>query len=184
MIITKMALPRRTFLRGMSVTLALPLLDSMVPALSALQNVARPVPRLGFFYAPNGTYLPNFHPRIVGRDFEFTPVLKPLEPLRDHLVVVSGLANKGAENLSEGGGTHTRVGTSWLSGVRPKKTEGADIEPASRSTDGRAGDQSDTPTPVAAACARLRLRVGSCENGYSCVYQRTFSWKTPTTPCR
>src|SRR5262245_48980562 len=89
MIITKMALPRRTFLRGMGATLALPLLDAMVPAMSAAQTAARPSPRLGFFYAPNGTYLPNFHPRVVGKNFEFTPVLKPLEGLRDHLVVVS-----------------------------------------------------------------------------------------------
>jgi hypothetical protein len=183
MVITKMALPRRTFLRGMGATLALPLLDSMVPALSAAQNAAKPVPRLGFFYAPNGTYLPNFHPRIVGKDFELTPVLKPLEPLREHLVVVSGLANKGAENLSEGGGVHTRVGTSWLSGIRPKKTEGADIE-AGVSIDQMAAPviSGDTPLQSLQLALDYDFVVGSCENGYSCVYQRTYSWKTPTTP--
>jgi hypothetical protein len=183
MIITKMTLPRRTFLRGLGATLALPLLDAMVPALSAMQNGAKPVPRLGFFYAPNGTYLPNFHPRIVGKDFEFTPVLKSLEPLREHVVVVSGLANKGAENLSEGGGVHTRVGTAWLSGIRPKKTEGADIE-AGVSIDQMAAPviSKDTPLQSLQLALDYDFVVGSCENGYSCVYQRTYSWKTPTTP--
>ena len=109
MIITKMALPRRTFLRGMGAALALPMLDAMVPALAAQSAKPKAVPRLGFYYVPNGTYLPNFHPVGVGTNFEFTPVLKPLEPLRSHIVVLSGLANKGAENLSEGGGVHTRV---------------------------------------------------------------------------
>ena len=129
MIIKKIALPRRTFLRGLGVTLALPVLDAMVPALSAAQSAARPtVPRLGFVYAPNGSFLPNFFPQQTGRGFELTPILKPLESVRDRIVVISGLANKGAENLSEGGGVHTRIGAAWLSGVRPKKTEGADIE--------------------------------------------------------
>jgi hypothetical protein len=184
MVITKMALPRRTFLRGMGVSLALPLLDSMVPALAAGQSAAaKPSPRLGFFYAPNGTYLPNFHPRMVGKDFEFTPVLKPLEALREHLVVVSGLANKGAENLSEGGGVHTRVGAAWLSGVRPKKTEGSDIE-AGTSIDQMAAPiiSGDTPLQSLQLALDYDFVVGSCENGYSCVYQRTYSWKTPTTP--
>jgi hypothetical protein len=184
MIITKMALPRRTFLRGMGAAVALPLLDSMVPALSAMQgSAAAPKPRLGFFYAPNGTYLPNFHPTAVGRNFEWTPVLRPLENLRHHIVVVSGLANKGAENLSEGGGVHTRVGTSWLSGVRPKKTEGADIE-AGTSIDQMAAPiiSADTPLQSLQLALDYDFVVGSCENGYSCVYQRTFSWKTPTTP--
>ena len=156
----------------------------MVPALSAMQNTAaKPVPRLGFFYAPNGTYLPNFHPTIVGKNFEWTPVLKSLEPLGEHVVVVSGLANKGAENLSEGGGVHTRVGTSWLSGIRPKKTEGADIE-AGTSIDQMAAPviSRDTPLQSLQLALDYDFVVGSCENGYSCVYQRTYSWKTPTTP--
>jgi len=94
MIITKMALPRRTFLRGMGATLALPLLDAMVPALPGLSTTARAattgVTRLGFVYCPNGTYLPNFHPKTVGTGFEMTPVLRPLEPFRDEMVVISG----------------------------------------------------------------------------------------------
>ena len=183
MIITKMALPRRTFLRGMGAALALPMLDAMVPALAAQASRPKAVPRMGFFYAPNGTYLPNFHPVGVGNGFELTPVLKPLEPLRDDIVVVSGLANKGAENLSEGGGVHTRVGAAWLSGIRPKKTEGADIE-AGTSIDQMAAAVigKDTPLNSLQLALDYDFVVGSCENGYSCVYQRTFSWKSPTTP--
>jgi hypothetical protein len=183
MFISKLALPRRTFLRGVGATLALPLLDAMVPALSALEKTASPAPRLGFFYAPNGTYLPNFHPKIVGKNFEWTPMLKPLEPFAEYVTVVSGLANKGAENLSEGGGVHTRIGAAWLSGVRPKKTEGADIE-AGTSIDQMAAAVigKDTPLQSLQLALDYDFVVGSCENGYSCVYQRTFSWKTPTTP--
>ena len=190
MIITKMALPRRTFLRGVGATLALPMLDAMVPALpglSALSATPRAagtgVTRLGFVYCPNGTYLPNFHPKTVGTGFEMTPVLQPLEPCRDEIVVLSGLSNKGAETQSEGGGVHTRVHTAWLSGVRPKKTEGADIE-AGTSIDQMAAAEIGKDTPLMSLQLSLDHEniVGSCENGYSCVYQHTYSWKTPTTP--
>jgi hypothetical protein len=168
----------------MGAALALPLLDAMVPALSAgADSASTVVPRLGFIYAPNGTYLPNFFPKAAGTNFEFTPVLKPLEPLKNHIVVVSGLSNKGAENLTEGGGVHTRVGTAWLSGTRPKKTEGADIE-AGTSIDQYAAAVigKDTPLNSLQVALDYDFLVGSCENGYSCVYQRTFSWKNPTTP--
>lgn len=184
MIITGKALPRRTILRGLGVSLALPVLDAMVPALSAAQTAARPaVPRLGFVYAPNGSFLPNFFPEQPGRDFALTPILKPLENMRDRMVVLGGLANKGAENLSEGGGVHTRVGSAWLSGVRPKKTEGTDIE-AGTSIDQIAAAQIGKDSPLQSLQITLDhdIIVGSCENGYSCVYQHTFSWKSPTTP--
>ncbi len=182
MIITKMALPRRTFLRGLGATMALPFLDAMIPALSATAPRSG-VTRLGFVYAPNGTYLPNFHPATTGAGYEMTPVLQALEPFRNDMVVLSGLSNKGAETQSEGGGVHTRVHTAWLSGVRPKKTEGADIE-AGTSIDQMAAAQIGTDTPLNSLQLSLDHEniVGSCENGYSCVYQHTYSWKTPTTP--
>ena len=182
MIITKMALPRRSFLRGMGATLALPFLDAMVPALSAAPGRGR-VTRLGFVYAPNGTYLPNFHPATTGKGYEMTPVLQALEPFRNDMVVLSGLSNKGAETQSEGGGVHTRVHTAWLSGTRPKKTEGADIE-AGTSIDQMAAAKIGTDTPLRSLQLSLDHEniVGSCENGYSCVYQHTYSWSDPTTP--
>ena len=183
MIITKMALPRRSFLRGMGATLALPFLDAMVPALSAAAPGGSRVTRLGFVYAPNGTYLPNFHPATTGKGYEMTPVLQALEPFRDDMVVLSGLSNKGAETQSEGGGVHTRVHTAWLSGTRPKKTEGADIE-AGTSIDQMAAAKIGADTPLRSLQLSLDHEniVGSCENGYSCVYQHTYSWSDPTTP--
>src|SRR5262245_50539211 len=124
MVIRKIALSRRTVLRGMGATVALPLLDAMVPALSAMSGTAaKPVLRLGFFHVPNGTYLPNFHPRTPGRDFELTPVLKPLAAVRENFIVMSGLDNREAQSGDEGSGPHLRCATAWLSGVRPKKTE-------------------------------------------------------------
>ena len=183
MIITKMALPRRSFLRGMGATLALPFLDAMVPALSAAAPGQSRVTRLGFVYAPNGTYLPNFHPATTGKGYEMTPVLQALEPFRNDMVVLSGLSNKGAETQSEGGGVHTRVHTAWLSGTRPKKTEGADIE-AGTSVDQMAAAAIGADTPLNSLQLSLDHEniVGSCENGYSCVYQHTYSWRDPTTP--
>src|SRR5436190_5510022 len=116
MVITKHALPRRTFLQGLGAGIALPFLDAMVPALGAAS--VGPVQRLGFFYVPNGMFLPNFHPAgDGGSTFAFTPVLKPLEPFRDRVTVVSGLSNQGVISPNEGGGVHTRAHGGWLNGV-------------------------------------------------------------------
>ena len=99
MMISKVALPRRTVLRGIGAALALPLLDAMVPALSAAsKTAANPVPRVGFIYLPNGQALENFIPTRAGTDFDFSPTLKPLETFRSQLVVVSGLSNLEAES--------------------------------------------------------------------------------------
>ena len=131
MFITKMALPRRTFLRGMGVTLALPLLDAMVPAASALaQTAAKPVRRLGFVYVPNGAVMSHWQP--AGDDVlsELSPSLSPLAPFQDQIIVPIGLSQKQAEALGDGNGEHSRAGTVWLSGVHPKETEGADLQSA------------------------------------------------------
>ena len=141
MIVTKKALPRRTVLRGIGATVALPFLDAMAPALTATaRTAANPLPRLAFVYAPNGMFLPNFHPvGAGGRGFEMSPILKPLEPYREQMVVVSGLSNRGLVSTNEGGGVHTRAHGGWLSGVLPKRTEGADIE-AGKTIDQYAAD--------------------------------------------
>ena len=133
MIITKKALSRRTVLRGMGVSLALPLLDAMVPALTAAANTpAKPVRRYGFFYMPNGVAMNHtgvnyWKPKTVGADFEFSPILKPLEPFRNQVTVVSGLHNRPAESLGDGNGDHTRSTGSWLTGAHIKRTEGSDL---------------------------------------------------------
>ena len=113
MVITKMSLPRRTFLRGVGATLALPLLDAMVPALSAVAKTpASPVGRLGVIYVPNGMAMEYWTPKAEGTAFEITPVLQPLAPFRDRLLVITGL------NGPAGGGTHTGASTRFLTGVR------------------------------------------------------------------
>jgi hypothetical protein len=184
MIVTKMALPRRTFLRGLGATLALPLLDAMVPALSAAsRTAAAPVRRLGFFYIPNGANMERWTPKGEGRTFDFSPILKPLEPFRDRVVVVSGLDQKQAENFGEGVGEHARASAVWLNGVRPKRTEGADVMAGTTADQLAAADiGAGTPLPSLELALEPSFMVGNCDNGYSCVYMNTLSWRTPTTP--
>jgi hypothetical protein len=166
----------------MGAMIALQFLDSMVPAVSAA-TATTPVQRLGFFYVPNGMYLPNFHPAEVGANFEFTPVLKPLEPFRTHVNVVSGLSNLGVVSPNEGGGVHTRAHAGWLNGVLPKRTEGADIT-AGKTIDQYAADKlgADTPLRSLELTTESSFMVGNCENGYSCAYLNSTSWRTPNTP--
>jgi hypothetical protein len=190
MMVLKKALPRRLFLRGMGTALALPLLDAMVPALTAAQATpARGVRRLGFVYMPNGVSM-NFkgvnywHPRTLGADFEFSPILEPLEPFRNHMTVVSGLAQHQADVLDDGAnGDHTRGTATWLTGARPRHTEGADVR------NGISADQiaanawrQDTPLPSLELAIDLSYLAGNCENGYSCAYLNTLAWSSATTP--
>jgi hypothetical protein len=186
MIITKRAIRRRTFLKGLGTTIALPLLDAMVPALSSAATNAgsNPVMRMGFFYVPNGMFLPNFHPAgSGGKAFEFTPILKPLEPFRHQLSVVSGLSNLGVVSPNEGGGVHTRAHGGWLNGVLPKRTEGADIH-AGKTIDQYAADRlgADTQLPSLELTTESNFQVGNCENGYSCAYLNSTSWRTASSP--
>ena len=185
-IVTKKALSRREALRGMGAMVALPFLDSMVPALTPLaQMAAAPViPRLGFVYAPNGMFLPNFHPAGAGgSSYAMTPILRPLEAYREQMVVVTGLSNSGIVSPNEGGGVHTRAHGGWLSGVLPKRTEGADIE-AGKTVDQYAADVlgADTSLRSLELTTESNFTVGNCENGYSCTYQNSTSWRSPTTP--
>ncbi|MBL4819418.1 MAG: DUF1552 domain-containing protein [Gammaproteobacteria bacterium] len=183
--ITKKALPRRAVLKGIGTTLALPLLGAMVPAMTATaKTAANPVPRLGFFYAPNGMFLPNFHPTgDGGRDYTITPTLSPLESHREQMVVISGLSNSAVVSPNEGGGVHTRAHGGWLSGVLPKRTEGADVL-AGKTIDQYAADVlgKDTSLRSLELTSETNYTVGNCENGYSCTYQNSTSWRTPTTP--
>ena len=110
MMLTRKAISRRTVLRGLGTTVALPLLDAMVPALTALQKTpAAPVRRLGVVYHPNGVIYENWLPKGTGRDFTLSPILEPLEPFRKQLVVVTGLSSHQAEALGDGGGDHSRA---------------------------------------------------------------------------
>jgi hypothetical protein len=184
MMIRKMALPRRSFLRGVGATLALPLLDAMVPALSAIsQTAANPARRLGFIYIGNGVVLNNWTPKGDGADFELSPTLTPLAPFRDQLTVVSGLAHRQADPLGDGDGDHSRAPAVWLSGGRPRKAEGANIRGAT-TLDQIAAQQFGNATRLPSLETTLDFtdRVGTCNIGYSCAYMNTISWRTPTTP--
>ena len=184
MFITKKSLPRRTFLRGMGIGLGLPLLDAMVPAASALaKTAAAPVRRLGFVYIPNGAVMSHWQPDGEGVLTELSPTLSPLAPFQDQVVVPIGLSQKQAEALGDGNGEHSRAGTVWLSGVHPKETEGADVR------NGITADQiaaqhigGDTPLTSLELAMEQTYLIGNCDNGYSCVYTNSISWRSPTTP--
>ena len=185
MIITKLALPRRTFLRGMGAAVALPLLDAMVPALSAQsRTAAAPVRRLGFVYIPNGAIMEQWTPAAEGKAFELSPILKPLEAHRERITVVSNLDSRPAEAAEgEGSGDHARASAVWLSGVHPKRTEGADLR-GGKTIDQMAADVlgRDTQLRSLEIAAEDFTAVGGCDIGYSCSYVNTLSWRTPTTP--
>jgi len=184
MIVTRKALPRRTFLRGAGAALALPLLDAMVPALAATRTTAaKPALRLGFVYVPNGIIPQSWAPSAEGTKFDFAPIMKPLEPFRGRLNVLSGLAQQTGNALGDGPGDHARAGATWLTGVHPKKTEGSDIH-AGVSADQIAAKELGKSTQLASLELGLEEQslVGGCDSGYSCAYTNTVSWRTPTTP--
>ena len=189
MLITKMSLPRRTFLRGIGATVALPLLDAMVPALSVrAQTVATPVTRVGFLYLPNGVAMNHtgvnyWKPVGEGTSFAFSPILTPLAPFRDRLLVVSGLSHAQAEAMGDGNGDHSRGTATWLNGVHPKFTQGADVRAGVTADQIAAAELGrNTPLPSLELSVDLNFLVGNCDNGYSCVYMNTLSWRTATTP--
>ena len=181
MYITKKHLPRRTFLRGMGVTLALPLMESMIPARTLLaQTAARPTPRLGFVYVPHGAIMDKWTPATEGAGFEFTPILQPLEPFRDRLNVVTGLGHKAADTTA----VHSLSPTTWLSGVRPKPTQGVDAYAgitADQIAAQAIGQETVLPSMELATEDHSGL-IGSCDRDYGCIYMNTLSWRTPTTP--
>ena len=181
MLITKKHLPRRTFLRGVGVTLSLPFLDAMAPALVAQEkSAAKALPRVGFVYVPHGAIMDQWTPKTVGADFEFTRILKPLEPYRDYVNVVTGLHHKAADTTA----VHSLSPTTWLSGVRPKPTQGEDAL-AGVTADQIAAQHigQDTPLPsIELATEDHSGLLGECDRDYGCIYMNTLSWRTPTTP--
>jgi len=182
--LSKSAMHQLTFLRSDGATLALPLLDAMVPALSAIgKTAASPVKRLGFIYVPNGAVMDKWTPSATGAGFELSPTLSPLEPFRDRTLVLSNLAQMEARSYDDGAGDHSRGTAAWLSGVHARRTEGADVHL------GITADQivaQEFGRQTQRASLELGLEtidlVGNCDNGYSCTYMNTLSWRTPTTP--
>lgn len=170
MIITKKALPRRTFLRGVGATLALPLLDAMIPALTAMRKAAAPIRRLAFVYVPNGIVMEHWTPTTEGAGFALTPILEPLAPFRDWLTVTSGLDASPAFPLpGEVSGGHARSSGAFLTGVHIRKTEGSDIQ-AGISVDQIVARALGDETQLASLELAIESNelLGACEGGYSC----------------
>jgi len=179
-IITKKALPRRTFLRGIGASLALPLLDAMVPSMTALAaTAANPVRRLGFVYVPMGSTISQWTPPCpAGRLTELSPTLSSLKNVMDQLTVVTNLEIKNAYP-----GTHATSNAAYLSCATSKWTESTDYELAT-TVDQIAAQHigGDTRLPSLELAMDLLTTVGQCDNGYACVYQNNLSWSSPTTP--
>jgi hypothetical protein len=180
MMITKKALPRRTFLRGISASLALPLLDAMIPSMTALAATpGSPVRRLGFVYIPMGANIKEWTPQGVGRISELSPTLSSLKPVIDQITVVSNLELKNAYSP----GNHATANCSFLSAAKAKMTEGADFELATTVDQIAAKHMGgQTPLPSLELAMDLLTTVGNCDNGFACVYQNNLSWSSPTTP--
>jgi Protein of unknown function (DUF1552) len=182
MFVTKRSLPRRTFLRGAGVAMALPLLESMVPAFTALaQTAAKPRTRFGVVYIPNGAIVEQWIPDQVGAGFEFKPILKPLETFKDSLVIVSNLTRSHPGSQV---GDHAVSAAGFLTGVWPKRTEAEDVL-ANTSVDQVVAREigQDTPFPsIELATEDFTGYVGACSPGFNCAYLNTISWRTPSTP--
>ncbi len=179
MIVTKKALPRRTFLRGVGATLALPLLDAMVPAMTALAATpAAPVRRLGFVFIPMGCDITRWTPRGGDRLGDLTPILSPLAAVKDKVTVVT---NTELQNAYPG--THSSSNASFLSCATAKHTEGSDYY-LGTTVDQVAAKQlgRETQLPSLELAMDMMHTVGQCDNGYACVYQNNLSWSSPTTP--
>src|SRR5438552_2050540 len=177
MFITKKHISRRTFLRGTGVAVGLPLLDAMIPAGTALaQTAAKPVPHMGFIYFPHGAIMDKWTPAQVGTDFEITPILKPLEPFKKQLTIVSGLANKQAF-----GPVHALSPGTWLSCTRPRESQdpfmAATVDQVAAKTIGQ-----DTPLPSLEVAVEGGGSGGACDRNFGCSYAGTISFRTPSTP--
>jgi hypothetical protein len=182
MIVTKKHIARRTALRGIGATIALPLLDSMVPALTATaRTAAAPIRRFGAIYVGNGMAMNVWGQPQVG-PLEINSILEPAAAFKDRLLVISGLASNEAARGSDGGG-HSQVQAAWLTGARARRTEGVNIE-AGTSLDQIVAREFGKQTQLASIELGIEATElsGACNQGYSCAYTNTIAWRTPTTP--
>ena len=179
MIITKKALPRRTFLRAVGATMALPLLDAMIPAATALEKTpAKAIRRLGFVFMPMGCDQSRWTPRSETTLKELSPILSPLEPLKEHITAITNM-----ELANAYPGSHATSNAAFLSAAKARHTEGSDYYLAT-TVDQVAAKQLglETQLPSLELSMDLMQTVGQCDNGYACVYQNNLSWSSPTTP--
>ncbi len=178
-------LPRRTFLRGLGVTMALPFLECMLPnALKAAAGLGGAPRRMVFMYLPNGMDMANWTPAATGDRFDLPSILQPLLPVRQQVSVLSGLAHVNARALGDGPGDHARANACFLTGAHPRKTAGADIQ-AGISVDQVAALQVGKATRLPSlelSCETSMRSAGACDSGYACAYQNNISWRNENTP--
>jgi len=184
-------LSRRAVLRGLGTAMALPFLESLLPARAfgaplssdAVAKAAAGPKRLAWLYVPNGIDMQNWTPATFGKDYELTPTLQPLAPFRDKMMVISGLVCDKANQNGDGPGDHARAQSAYLTGCQPRKAEGAGIK-SGLSADQAAADRIGHLTKFASLELGVEegRQVGSCDNGYSCAYSHNLSWHNEKTP--
>ena len=176
---------RRTFLRGLGIAIALPVLDSLLPARALAGGAGSSAfpKRVAWIYVPNGANMADWTPAATGAAYELPLILEPLRAHKKDFNVITGLANHQGDELGDGGGAHARASASFLTGVHPRKTAGADIK-AGVSCDQIAANQLGeyTRLPSLELSCDGGQRAGSCDSGYSCIYQFNVSWKSETQP--
>lgn len=180
-------LPRRTFLRGLGTAMALPVLDAMVPAMAAAATASgrkvKPPVRMAFLYTPNGKHMEDWTPKAEGTGYELPYILEPLKNVKSDFNVLTNLMQNNAFALGDGGGDHARAVSTFLTGVHPKKTAGADIQvgiSVDQLAAQRVGQNTRFPS-LEIGCER-GAQAGNCDSGYSCAYSSNLSWRSESTP--
>lgn len=178
-------IPRRLFLRGLGTAIALPMLDAMVPlrAVASIADKTKPPTRMAFMYVPNGAHMQDWTPSRVGADFDLTPTLRPLSPVKSDLLVLTGLTHDKGRTNSDGAGHHARGATVFLTGSQALKSEGAEIH-AGVSVDQYAAKTvgKQTRFPSLELGTEAGRQAGKCDSGYSCAYSNNISWRDESTP--
>jgi hypothetical protein len=179
-------IPRRTFLKGLGTTVALPLLESMVPSAKLFAAEAAPKVsprRMAFVFIPNGANMGEWTPKTLGPNYDLPLILEPLKSVKDDVMVLSGLAHDKARPNGDGAGDHARSSATFLTGAQARKTAGADIKvgiSVDQVAAQRIGKETRLPS-LELGCDRARL-AGNCDSGYSCAYSFNISWKSESTP--
>src|SRR5437867_5587728 len=179
-------IPRRTFLKGLGTAMALPMFEAMAPSISAAAAAAASLDaprRMAFIFVPNGANMADWKPKGVGADFELPFILEPLQPVKNDLLVLTGLAHDKARPNGDGAGDHARGSATFLTGSQARKTHGADIRvgvSVDQVAAAKIGKATRLPS-IELGCDRGQ-QAGNCDSGYSCAYSFNISWKTESTP--